>query len=127
MELLLIQNTSSISVAPPALPFISHLFPALPHPSKPKPGLPGAPFRAGLPLVRAFGAGLRNPTALLASSGMASERRGRLSQYQDLQDLGQVLKAVVAISPAQVLRRDPDSLIGKQQVKRVIHLARTGE
>src|SRR5690349_17122823 len=44
-----------------------------------------------------------------------------------LQDLGEVLKAVVAISPAQVLRRDPDSLVGKQQVKRVIHLARAGE
>jgi len=35
--------------------------------------------------------------------------------------------AIVAISPAQVLRRDPDSLVGKEQVISVIHMAHVGE
>ena len=48
-------------------------------------------------------------------------------QHKKLQHLGQIVIAIVAISPAQVLRRDPDSLVGEQQVKGAIHLARVGE
>src|SRR5262249_6169922 len=55
-------------------------------------------------------------------------RRGDTSVLKRaLQDLGQVVIAIVAIGQAQVLRRDPDSLVGKQQVKRTVDLAHAGE
>ena len=42
-----------LGVAPTALNHLHFFNPALPYPSKPKSGLPGTPFRAGLPLFRA--------------------------------------------------------------------------
>src|SRR5689334_7575372 len=110
MELLLIQNTSSTNVAPPALPLSLIFFPALPR-------------------WATIGSRLRRwieelPRCVLPL--MVSERGEGLSQYEDLQDLGQIVVAIVAIRAAQVLRRDPDSLVGEQQVKG-INLARAGK
>jgi hypothetical protein len=70
------RNSGGLCVAPPALYSPSTFYPALTHPSKPKPGLLGAPERAGLTSRRAYGAAymLRQAdvVSLYAASGRVS-------------------------------------------------------